>query len=209
MIGIIDYGMGNLRSVLNAFRFVGKDAVIVDNPSKLEEASAIVLPGVGAFGDAMKNLSSSDFPEALNKEIHEKGKQLLGICLGMQILATASHEHGEHQGLNWIKGTVERIPVPKGDATIRVPHVGWNEVKFKSSSPLLTGLDDARDFYFVHSYRFLPHDTSTVIGVCHHGEEIVAILAKDNIHAAQFHPEKSHNAGLHLIHNWCEQIVGC
>lgn len=199
-IFIIDYGMGNLRSVANAFHALGYDAVITGKPDDLRKADKIVLPGVGAFGDAMNNLRRSGWVELLNEEVVSKGKPFLGICLGMQILATTGTEHGVHDGLNWIRGSVVRLQCES--ANLRIPHIGWNDVRLSKSDGLYKGLGDPQAFYFVHSYAFVPDDRDTISGICDYGGDFVASVEKDSIYAVQFHPEKSHKIGLAVLNNF-------
>ena len=205
-IAIIDYGMGNLRSVVNAFNAIGYVASIVQDPNALSKSSHIVLPGVGAFADGMKNLRSSGWLDSLETEIIEKRKPFLGICLGMQLLATMGTEHGLHEGLNWISGTVKKIE--SDEAQVRVPHVGWNDVVFLKKDGLYKDLGDSQAFYFVHSYVLDVKDKSTVVsGLTGHGIEFVASIEKDNIYATQFHPEKSQKIGLKVLENFIESTV--
>lgn len=200
-IAIIDYGMGNLSSVANAFGSIGYLASITQNPDDLCQASHVVLPGVGAFGDGMKNLGSSGWLDILEEEVIEKRKPFLGICLGMQLLATMGTEYGLHKGLNWIPGTVNRIE--SNDSQIRVPHVGWNDVRILKKDGLYKNLGDSQVFYFVHSYVFEVENKSSIIsGLTCHGIEFVASLEKDNIYATQFHPEKSQKIGLKVLDNF-------
>jgi glutamine amidotransferase len=202
MLAVIDYGMGNLRSVVNALGVLGVPASIARHPEDLSRAEKIILPGVGAFGDGMKNLRAIGWIEAMEEEVRDKGKPFLGICLGLQLLATRGTEHGIHEGLNWMPGTVERLPA-NGPA-LRVPHIGWNDVNFLKKDGLYAGLDASQAFYFVHSYVFRPVDPDVVSGVCSYGVEFAASVEKDNIHATQFHPEKSHKAGLTVLRNFVE-----
>ena len=205
-IAIIDYGMGNLRSVANAFNAIGYLASIVQNPNDLSQFSHIVLPGVGAFGDGMKNLRSSGWIDVLEREIIEKRKPFLGICLGMQLLATMGTEHGLYEGLNWISGTVKKIE--SNDPQIRVPHVGWNDVLFLKKSGLYKDLENSQAFYFVHSYVLDIKDKSSVVsGLTGHGIEFISSIEKDNIYATQFHPEKSQKIGLKVLENFIKSTV--
>lgn len=205
-IAIIDYGMGNLTSVANAFNTIGYKATIVQDTNDLSQASHIVLPGVGAFGDGMKNLRSSGWIDVLEREIKEKKKPFLGICLGMQLLASMGTEHGLHEGLNWISGTVKKIE--SNDPQIRVPHVGWNDVIFLKKDGLYRDLGDSQAFYFVHSYVLDVKDESSVVsGLTVHGIEFTASIEKDNIYATQFHPEKSQKIGLKVLENFIQSTV--
>lgn len=196
---IIDYGMGNLRSVMNAFESLGCPAQVVHHSEELRMGERIVLPGVGAFGDGMNNLRAGGWLEALEEEVKQKGKLFLGLCLGMQLLATTGTEHGEYAGLGWIPGVAKRICT--SDPMLRVPHIGWNDVRFVKRDGLYAGLGDSQTFYFVHSYVLSPTDPAVVSGLCVHGEEFVASVEADNIFATQFHPEKSQKAGLAVLRN--------
>jgi len=204
MVAIVDYGMGNLSSVANAFAALGCDCAVVDRPSQLEQAERIVLPGVGSFGDGMHNLRAGGWIRVLEAQVREAGKPFLGICLGMQLLATTGTEHGEHEGLNWIPGIVERLPCrdDNRDDNLRVPHVGWNDVSIRSGSPMYEALGAEQTFYFVHSYVFRPHALDVVNGVCDYGSSWAASVQANNIYATQYHPEKSHKAGLAVLRNF-------
>jgi imidazole glycerol-phosphate synthase subunit HisH len=205
-IAIVDYGMGNLRSVANAFANIGCRASITQNPDDLSQSSHIVLPGVGAFGDGIKNLRSFGWLDILEKEVIEKRKPFLGICLGMQLLATTGTEHGLHQGLNWIPGTVKKIE--SNNSQIRVPHMGWNDVRFLKKNGLYQDLGDAQTFYFVHSYVFdVENKNSAIGGLTCHGIEFVSSLEIDNIYATQFHPEKSQKIGLKVLVNFVKSTT--
>ncbi len=197
-VTIIDYGMGNLRSVANAFIAIGAKVIISDSPQDLHNADYIVLPGVGSFSKGMKNLRDRGWIGVLEDEILVKKKPFLGVCLGMQLLATMGTEHGRHEGFGWIPGTVEKFT----DSGLPVPHIGWNDVQFSNTKGLFTGLGDTQVFYFVHSYVFRPEDPTIISGRCFYGEDFVASIEADNIYAAQFHPEKSHKAGLTVLNNF-------
>ncbi len=203
MIAVIDYGMGNLRSVLNALNVLEQEAIVARSPDELRLASAIVLPGVGAFGDGMRNLRHAGWVDALEEEVRRKGKPFLGICLGMELLATTGTEHGAHEGLNWVPGVVDRIR--PADPALRVPHIGWNDVRFARRNGLYAGLGETQSFYFVHSYVLRPEDRSVISGVCDHGGDFVASIEVDNLFATQYHPEKSHRAGLAVMRNFIGQ----
>ncbi len=212
MIAIVDYGMGNLRSVANAFRAIDKtiEISIIDSPHDLEKAEAIVLPGVGAFDEGMNNLREAGFLPALNREVQEKKKPFLGICLGMQFLSDKSEEcrlfpsgeRGFCHGLGWIHGTVREIET--GDKKYKVPHMGWNDLQIKQTTPLYENFPEAPVFYFVHSYHFeiAEQEKTAVSAVTHHGIAIVASVQKENIYGVQFHPEKSQRVGLQLLKNF-------
>jgi glutamine amidotransferase len=201
---IVNYGMGNLRSVVNAFSVLECTATISDDPRDAAAAESFVLPGVGAFGDGMENLRSAGWIEALDCEVRKNRKPILGLCLGMQLLATKGTEHGVHQGLNWIPGIVEKLP--PGEANLRIPHIGWNDVKVTKSDGLYAGLTVSPTFYFVHSYVLRPNDPEIVSGVCEYGGEFAASVEMGNIYATQFHPEKSQGAGLQVLRRFVEIV---
>ena len=196
-IVIIDYGMGNLRSVQKAFEKVGCDAIITRDIERIKHSSKIILPGVGAFKDAMHNLHQFGLIDVLNDEVIVQKKPFLGICLGMQLIARKSYEFGETQGLGWIDAQVVKF----SDNGLKIPHVGWNNVAFAHPSPLFDSIHDNSDFYFVHSY-FFDSDAAYATGVCHYGCDFITAIQKENIFAAQFHPEKSQTHGLKIIENF-------
>jgi len=202
VIVVVDYGAGNLRSVVNAIEALGRRAQVTDDPRMLCDASAIILPGVGAFGDGMEGLRKRDLVDALREEVLAKGKPFLGICLGMQLLADEGLEDGRHEGLGWIHGTVRRITT--SDRRFKVPHMGWNDIEIERPSRLLDGLPEAPIFYFAHSYYFDPAPASAgaVTSTVQHGITLSATLEHKNICAVQFHPEKSQRVGLTVLENF-------
>ncbi len=194
---IVDYGMGNLRSVAKAFEFVGFGEVIVSSSAEnVGKADALVFPGQGAFKKAMENLKRLDLISPLMRHI-EKGKPFFGICLGLQLLFERSYEHGEEKGLGVFEGEVRLLP--KG---VKLPHIGWNQVWLKKREGLFLGIEDGDYFYFVHSYRVVPKDESIVASLTDYGEYFVSAIQKDNVWAVQFHPEKSQKKGLKLLENF-------
>lgn len=197
---IIDYGMGNLFSVQRAFEKCGSDAVIIDNPLALRDAEHIVLPGVGAFPDAMLNLKKGGWIEELSRAAIEKEVPLLGICLGMQLLAEKGYEMQECAGLGFVPGEI--VMLEQKEKQERIPHVGWNEIEKKNEHPLLAGIADETNYYFVHSYHFKVKSEENVVAVTPYCGEFVSVVAKDNIVGTQFHPEKSQKAGFKLIKNF-------
>jgi len=199
---IIDYGMCNLGSVKRAFEECGASAFISDNPREAENASHLVLPGVGAFGDAMKNIVSAGWDLAIRKNVLEQNVPLLGICLGMQLLAEKGFEGGEHKGLGLIAGEVIKIHNDKPTITFRVPHVGWNEIHKQKEHSLLTKLESSTDFYFVHSYFFKATRSEDVLATSHYGLDFPSIIGKNKIVGVQFHPEKSSRAGFQILQNF-------
>jgi glutamine amidotransferase len=202
MIAIVDYGMGNLRSVLNAFEAIGAPARLTTSPADLREARAIVVPGVGAFGDGMANLTRLGVIETLAEEILVRGKPYLGICLGLQFLAREGREHGVTAGLGWTGGVVRRIE-PR-DARCKVPHMGWNDVAMTAPCDLFRDLEDRPVFYFLHGYHLDPagEADTTVVATAWHGERLTAAVQRDNVFGVQFHPEKSQEAGLQVLRNF-------
>jgi glutamine amidotransferase len=201
-IGIVDYGMGNLQSVRNAFELLGCDVRMCGDPVAMREADALVLPGVGAFGEAMSNLQQKELVSPLRRAVLEEGKPLLGICLGMQLLAETSSERGNHLGLGLIPGHVRKIPVSAG---FRLPHIGWNDVTVRNREPLFRDSPDVGAFYFVHSYRF-ECDPGYVAAVTDYGTEITAAVQSDRVFGLQFHPERSQRKGLRLLRNFVDFV---
>ena len=197
---IIDYGMGNLLSVQRAFEKCGSDAVIIDNPLELRDAERIVLPGVGAFPDAMDNLRKNGWIEELNRAVLEKETPILGICLGMQLLADKGYEVRECDGLGYIPGEIIRFTQTQEKE--RIPHVGWNEILKREDSPLFDGIADGTNYYFVHSYHFRVANEENIATVTPYCGEFVSSVIKDNIVGTQFHPEKSQKAGFKLSKNF-------
>lgn len=206
-IAVIDYGMGNLQSIYNAFEAIGEKVSIIDTPAALSDASSIVLPGVGAFGDGMSNLRNSGMLEALNEQVIKRGKPFLGICLGMQFLADCSYENGVHEGLGWISGSVKRIQ-PE-DKRFKVPHMGWNDVEIINNEGVFANIEGNPVFYFVHSYHFevVGGSAQTVTSTCWHGATITASVQSGNIYGVQFHPEKSQQAGIAVLTNFRELVL--
>jgi imidazole glycerol-phosphate synthase subunit HisH len=207
MIAIVDYDMGNLRSVQKAIEAVGYRAVITRSGPTIADATHVVLPGVGAFGDCMRNLETYDLIDPITRAIRS-GKPFLGICLGMQLLFTESEEFGTHKGLGVVSGKVVRfcpnVLQPAG-ASLKIPHMGWNGISIKRPSRVLDGVADGSHLYFVHSYYVEPKDQDIVCTDTEYGGSFVSSIAKDNVFACQFHPEKSQAMGLHLLRNFGRQ----
>jgi len=211
MIAIIDYGMGNLRSVHKAFAAVGHEAVVTRDSSIIENASHLVLPGVGAFADCMANLEQYGLIDPIRKGI-ASGKPFLGICLGLQLLFTESEEFGIHKGLNIVPGKVRRFQFESalgasGLSTpnaFKVPHMGWNELMVKRAAPPLQNLPIGTQVYFVHSYYIEPSDPSIIATMTEYGHSFVSSIWRDNIFACQFHPEKSQTLGLQIVKKFAE-----
>lgn len=197
---IIDYGMGNLLSVQRAFEKCGSEAVIIDDPLQLRHAERIVLPGVGAFPDAMRHLQQGEWIQELDRAVLKKQTPLLGICLGMQLLAEKGHEILQCDGLGYIPGEI--VLFEQKEKEERIPHVGWNEVWQRKEVPLLQNIVDGANFYFVHSYHFLTEDQDCIACVTPYCGEFVSAVCRDNIMGTQFHPEKSQKAGFKIIKNF-------
>jgi imidazole glycerol-phosphate synthase subunit HisH len=197
MIGIIDYGMGNLLSVYNAFDYLGEDVEICNDPNTLNKYDRIVIPGVGAFKKCIESLKNKGFIEALNKETIINKKPTLGICLGMQVMCTESQEFGFHYGLGWFNATVKKI-----DTRLNLPVIGWNEINQKKKSPLFNGIPDFSDFYLVHSFYAECLESDLLATYQIEDTIITAALINENIVATQFHPEKSQDYGLKFLENF-------
>ncbi len=200
MIAIIDYQMGNLRSVQKAFERVGHAAAITSDPAVIARATKLVLPGVGAFADAMAELKHRELIEPILEGI-DAGKPFLGICLGLQLLFQRSYEDGEHAGLAVLRGEVKKFDIP---SEYKVPHMGWNSVDWPRRPPIFQGLDEGCHFYFVHSYYVAPAEEGIVAGTASYPEPFCAAIWRDNLFATQFHPEKSQAAGLAVLKNFAE-----
>jgi len=200
MIAIIDYQMGNLRSVQKGFERVGHEATVTSDAAVLRDAEKIVLPGVGAFRDAIAELKRRDLVAPICEAI-EQGKPFLGICLGLQLLFDVSYEDGQYEGLGIIPGEVVRFDLPPG---YKVPHMGWNQAVIRRRAPILDGIADGTHFYFVHSYYVAPKDESVTAIETEYHEPFCAAVWRDNIYATQFHPEKSQSDGLRTLKNFAE-----
>ncbi len=201
MIRIIDYGMGNLRSVQKAFEKLGVAAEIITSPDQIATAEKLVLPGVGAFRDAIHELERLELVEPIREHIR-RDKSFLGICLGLQLLFDVSFEDGEWKGLGVIEGDVVRFPAI---ADLKVPHMGWNTLDRSQSIPLLTGIPSDASVYFVHSYYVRPKDESLIAARTTYGVDFTSMIARGNLFATQFHPEKSQKVGLKLLENFSQR----
>ena len=202
MIAVIDYGMGNLRSVQKSLEFVGAKVIVTHDPDLILNANSVVLPGVGAFKDCMANLNKLKLVDPIRKFI-DGGKPFLGICLGLQVLFEESEEYGPVAGLGILPGKVVKFPggssETKNGRPIKIPHMGWNQIKVKKNVPLFRGVGDAPYFYFVHSYYVVPEDQNMIAAVTNYGVEFVSGIQHKNIYAFQFHPEKSQTLGLSIL----------
>jgi imidazole glycerol-phosphate synthase subunit HisH len=214
-IAVIDYGMGNLRSVQKGLERVGLEARIVSDGQAVADAAGVVLPGVGAFRDCLRNLDRLALVEPIRRAV-ASGKPFFGICLGLQALFTESEEYGPCPGLDVLHGRVvrfpDRMPDPAATAadapTLKVPHMGWNQVQVRQPHPILQGIEPGAYFYFVHSYYVAPADPALAATVTDYGIEFVSSIARDNLFASQFHPEKSQQLGLKLLKNFGEMVNG-
>lgn len=198
MIAIIDYGMGNLRSVQKAIEAVGSSAEVTCDPERVRRASKVVLPGVGAFADAMAELRRTGLGEAFRDTVVQ-GKPCLGVCLGLQLLFDVSEEDGEHEGLGLLPGRIVRFSRQPG---LKVPHMGWNTLRIRQPCPLLAGLDESPSVYFVHSYHARTDDADVVAAEADYPDPFPAVVWRENLMAAQFHPEKSQQVGLAMYANF-------
>lgn len=199
-VAVVDYGMANLDSVRRALEVQGATVVVTSDPGDLADADRIILPGVGAFGIAMDNLRERGLDRALTEQVIEQGAPFLGICLGMQLMASSSVEHGEHTGLGWVPGRVVRLEPTTEDP--RIPHVGWNEVHPTVDHPLFAGVEADRDFYFVHSFHFACDDPATSLAATPYTGGFTSVVGADNAVGVQFHPEKSQQVGQVLLKNF-------
>lgn len=203
MIGIVDYNIGNLASVQNALEKVGARAKIEADPARLASYDRLILPGVGAFGDAMKHLRESGMREAV-LEFVKSGKPLLGICLGMQLLFEKSYEFGAHEGLGLIEGEILPFDRARLEAGAKIPHVGWNRFRALKESAILRGLEREFYLYYVHSFHAVVKNRAEALGECEYGYAFVSAIERENVFGFQPHPEKSHEAGLAILRNFCE-----
>jgi len=199
-IGIIDYGMGNIKSVYNALKLLGYEPIICSEPCQLDDPDRIILPGVGSFKEAMYRLNKSGWVEMLNIQVLENRKSFLGICLGMQLILEDGTENGLSKGFGWIKGSVNKIKCNEKD--FKLPHIGWNSVKFIRKDGLFKDLGEEEDFYFVNSYAAYPENMEDISALTNYDNDFVSAIEIDNIHATQFHPEKSQRAGLKVLENF-------
>lgn len=196
MITIVDYQMGNLRSVQKGIERVGGEAKISSDPSEIRKAEKLILPGVGAFGDAMTEINRRNLADPI-RDFVDSGRPFLGICLGLQLLFERGFEHGEHEGLGILSGDVVRFDLP--DSDLKVPHMGWNTISKSAEPPILSEVADGSHFYFVHSFYVRPTDPDVVALTCNYGIDFCAMVWRDNLFATQFHPEKSQADGLKIL----------
>lgn len=207
MIVIVDYGVGNLGSIANMLRKVGGEAVVSSDGAVIEQAQKLILPGVGAFDSGMKNLNQAGLIPLLNRKVLDEKTPILGLCLGMQLFARRSEE-GVLPGLDWIGSDVTRFRFDPHGTTLKIPHMGWNNVKTERKHPLWKDFDTDGRFYFVHSYHLVCDDRNSILATTLYGYEFVSAVARDNILGVQFHPEKSHKFGMRLLSNFVEYTFG-
>jgi glutamine amidotransferase len=201
MIAIVDYKVGNLRSVARAFEHLGYDVVVSSKKEDIVNAERIVLPGVGAFQKGIQNLKELDLVDTLYNEVVLKKKPFLGICLGMQLLVKVGYETGRHQGLGWIDGECHKFQAES--CNLRLPHMGWNDVNIINNNTIFSGLGKNPCYYFCHSYHIVCGNSVQILASCEYGEQFSCAISKENIFAVQFHPEKSFDDGFKLLKNFC------
>ncbi len=201
MISIVDYGVGNVRAIINMLDFIGREAILVSNPAQLLQASKIILPGVGSFDAAMQNINARDLNQPLRHAVLELGKPILGVCLGMQLLGSASEE-GTESGLGFIPAATKRL-IPT-TSQYKVPHMGWSEVNPHMTCPLFPDSVSGQRFYFAHSYHVVCSNPSDVVATAQWGNPITAVIACGNVYGVQFHPEKSHRYGAALLRHFAD-----
>lgn len=199
-VAIVNYGMGNLASVRRAFEDIGADAYIANHPDDLDKADRVVLPGVGAFAEGMRGLQEGGWVDVLQDVVIRQRRPMMGICLGMQMLASVGHEGGLTGGLGFIPGEIKRLDML--GCKLRIPHVGWNEVEYKANDALFREIPDLSDFYFVHSFAFEPESDKHLMATTRYDCTFAAVVKKDNVYGCQFHPEKSSKAGRQLLKNF-------
>ncbi len=201
VISVVDYGIGNVGSVINMLKHVGAEARLASTPAEVDAADVLLLSGVGHFGHAMNVLRERDLVAPLKRRVNEDRVPILGICLGMQLLGTGSEE-GDAEGLGFIDARFEKITSPPGE-NLKVPHMGWNVISVKRANPILS-IDGEKRFYFVHSYKAVCEEESDIIATCEYGAEFCCVYGRDNVYGTQFHPEKSHRFGMDLFRRFVE-----
>lgn len=207
MISIIDYGLGNLKSMAGALEKIGVDYTCTRDHSLLKQANGFILPGVGAFPDGIRNILNFGIFDVIKQRVIEDNIPILGICLGFQLLGSIGTEFEEIHGLDWISGKVIKLESQNGE--FRIPHVGWNEISRKKESLLFKNIQASSLFYFTHSFHLIPTSSEDIIATCNHGQEFVAVVQRERIFGTQFHPEKSQKDGLELLKNYCEFTSQC
>lgn len=201
MIGIVDYGSGNVHAIANIYNHLSLPFIITNKPDELEKASKLILPGVGAFDETMMLLGDSGLKQCLDELVLEKKVPVIGVCVGMQIMAQSSEE-GVLPGLGWIKGSIRKIDRETLTHKPYLPHMGWNDIHIKRDNPLLKDIDIQRGFYFLHSYHFAAAGEENVLATTRYGAELACVVNRENVYGVQFHPEKSHTNGLQIFKNF-------
>tara|TARA_B110000858_G_scaffold149041_1_gene169438 strand:- start:287 stop:898 length:612 start_codon:yes stop_codon:yes gene_type:complete len=202
MIGLIDYGMGNILSVYNALLFVGADVEICSSTDQINKMDKLILPGVGAFSDCMKNLNSKNFIDSLNFKVIKEEVPILGICLGMQVMASSSQEGGTHKGLNWFDAEV--VPIHNNQKEMKILHVGWNSLNIQKENKILKNIPADADFYFIQAYHMKCNNSQELIATSEYYNKITSVINKKNIFGTQFHPEKSQDHGMTILENFMD-----
>jgi glutamine amidotransferase len=205
MIVIIDYGMGNLRSILNKLQRMDAEVIISSKVEDIEKAEKLILPGVGSFAAGMDNLEKYNLIPILTKKVIEEKVPILGICLGMQLLTKRSEE-GNAEGLEWIDAETKQFEFERNNIKLKVPHMGWNSIDIRRESPLLKNVPANSTFYFVHSYHVCCNGTNSVVATTNYGYDFTSVIEKENVFGVQFHPEKSHKSGVRLLKNFLECV---
>jgi glutamine amidotransferase len=206
MIGIVNYGLGNIQAIANIYNRLNIAHCIVSEPQEMDAATRFILPGVGAFDWAMSRLNASGLRASLERRVQDEGVPVLGICVGMQMMASRSDE-GEMSGLGWIPADVRKFSFEAAPASLPLPHMGWNDVSPSRISPLFSGLEQKAQFYFLHSYYFAPHDPADVLATAHYGSRYACSVGRANVFGVQFHPEKSHHWGVNLLKNFAQESL--
>ena len=205
MIVIVDYGMGNLRSILNKLQRIDAEAIISSEVEDIEKAEKLILPGVGSFAAGMDNLEKYNLIPILTKKVIEEKVPILGICLGMQLLSRRSEE-GNADGLGWIDAETKQFEFERNNIKLKIPHMGWNSIDIRRDSALLKGMPTNSTFYFVHSYHVCCNGTDSVVATTNYGYDFTSVIEKENVFGTQFHPEKSHKSGVRLLKNFVECV---
>lgn len=205
MIGIINCNTNNLQSLINTFNLIDEETILINDIKDFDKAHSLILPGVGSFQSGMSNLNKNGFAEKIILDVLQKGKPILGICLGMQLFATIGYEYGKHQGLNLFESEVIRFE-NNNNSDFKIPHIGWNDIELINNNYIFNGIANFSDFYFVHSYHFVPASKKIITSKCDYYGKFVSTFQNENIYGAQFHPEKSQVNGIKFLKNWIQMV---